>query len=168
MVDWTETLESAFRAAEAAGFPPFLEGPHRSTAFNASPYSVTLAALAAGQALAGRRVWIDRLIAVLDRLPQSGAEAQFVLLGGSLLDAGADPKDLDCVIFYRSATSAPLGDLAALQARACAEGVDARLMPSDGDPLVFARALLFYGMLYSASRDLRLRRGVVLVDCRAP
>jgi hypothetical protein len=56
--------------------------------------------------------------------------------------------------------------LATLQAAAKARGLDLRLLPLDGDPLLLIKTVSFFSMLYSKNEGERtIIRGLVLVDC---
>lgn len=162
-----EVMESCFRQAEALDFPPFVTAERQSTPVNATPYLVSLSALVAGQALARRKRFIDELAVTLDELSDAGGQGVAALLGGSAIGPKPNPGDLDCALFYRwSAGTADVAALARLQRSAKARGLDLRLLPVDGDPLLLIKTVSFFSMLYSKNEGERtIIRGLVLVDC---
>lgn len=172
ITDFLEVQHRLFLDAQSRDFPPFLTPERQSTPLNASPYLTTLESLRSGVALPTRAKLVRKLIAQLDALYTVGIDALFVLIGGSAIGPKPSPSDMDCVIFYELAegAAAPRFEIKLLQIQreAKSAGLDLRFMPADGDPLILARTLLFYGMLYSKSEgSLLIERGLVLVDCRA-
>ncbi len=76
-------LESQYQRARECGFPAFVQSIDESTPLNATPYVVSLRQFVAGDWPAGRRALLDALLATIARLPQHGARAEIVLVGGS-------------------------------------------------------------------------------------
>ena len=159
---WTEL----FPQAEAAGFPPFLTEVKASSPLNASPYVTSLEDLRAGRALPARREQVRRLVDYLTMLAAHGVQCDFMVLGGSLLDASRTPRDIDALFLYRARDGFDTAGLRDLQIAAEKFRIDARLAPIDGDMLPALKITLFMAMLYSTDRSGSLARGVVLVDCR--
>ena len=157
-----------FSAAQALGFPPWLDGPEMATPVNATPWQTCLSAVRRGAALAHRAGWTALLCAAVDALACRKVSAVAALVGGSVLDRDAQPRDLDCVIFYAAdAAGGDLGWLGAFQQEQQAAGLDLRLVPADADPLILVRAASFFTTLYAASRSGPVPpRGLVLIDCR--
>ena len=162
-------LKASFDQAEALGFPPFV-GPERaSTPLNSTPYVAHLDALREGAILSNRAHLAAELIAALDEMPSLGMVAEAVLIGGSAIGPKIDPSDMDCVIFYRRAAGDAFraDSLAEHQRRFKTRRLDARLIPSDGDPLLMMKALSFFTTLYSKNAGAtEIVRGLVLIDCR--
>lgn len=100
-----------------------------------------------------------------------------ILIGGSFNDlANPAPGDVDCLMLYRRARpNRPVGakGLAELQRRAKVGRVDVRFLPLDTDPLALVKALSYFTILYSKDKhafdqaDVRLVRGLLLLDCRS-
>lgn len=162
-------MRNAFKLAERRGFPQFI-GPERSsTPLNASPYSIALSEIRHGSALGHRRGLMALLIDCVDDLLTRNVEPVAALLGGSAIGPKADPSDLDCVIFY-TATRDIVADfswMADYQVRSKAAGLDMRMAPLDGDPLLLIRIVSFFSTLYIKNAgESSIVRGLVLVDCR--
>jgi hypothetical protein len=162
-----DLMGACFQEAEARDFPPFLTAERQSTPVNATPYVVSLSDLVAGRALARRKRFVAELAATVEALKGLGAEGVAALLGGSAIGPKPEPGDLDCALFYRWVEGRPVAAaLATLQAAAKARGLDLRLLPLDGDPLLLIKTVSFFSMLYSKNEGERtIIRGLVLVDC---
>jgi hypothetical protein len=160
-------LESQYQRARECGFPAFVQSIDESTPLNATPYVVSLRQFVAGDWPAGRRALLDALLATIARLPQHGARAEIVLVGGSFLDASRSPRDLDAALFYSRCGDAP-PDLAQLQDELRASCLDLRLLPLDIAPVMVLKMALYFGVLYTRGREAQPQlRGLVLVDCTA-
>jgi hypothetical protein len=162
-----DLMNACFQQAEARDFPPFLTGERQSTPVNATPYVVNLSDLVAGRALARRKRFVKELASAVGALKAMGAEGVAALLGGSAIGPKPEPGDLDCALFYRWVEGRAAADsLADLQTSAKARGLDLRLLPVDGDPLLLIKTVSFFSMLYSKNAGERtIVRGLVLVDC---
>jgi len=162
-----DLMDACFQQAEARDFPPFVTTERQSTPVNATPYVVGLSDLVAGRALARRKRFVAELAAAVEALRGLGAEGVAALLGGSAIGPKPEPGDLDCALFYRWVEGRPaVAALAALQTTAKARGLDLRLLPLDGDPLLLIKTVSYFSMLYSKNEGERtIIRGLVLVDC---
>lgn len=160
--------QACFRQAEIQGFPPFVSPERLSTPINATPYLIDLSSLVAGEGLANRRPFIEALAATVRALDAIGGQAVAALLGGSAIGPKPDPGDLDCALFYRWVDgTADAAALKRLQTASRAHGLDLRLLPLDGDPLLLIKTISYFSMLYSKNEGERtIVRGLVLVDCR--
>jgi hypothetical protein len=162
-------LKESREAAAALHFPPFI-GPERaSTPLNATPYLAHVDDLRKGIFLSNRAPFVAELLAVLDQLVNFNAVPVAALLGGSAIGPKPDPGDLDCVVFYEQAASREVDAIGAdaLRRAAKGRGLDMRLVPMDGDPLLLLKTMSYFSMLYSKEEgDLKIIRGLVLIDCR--
>lgn len=167
-----------FEEAEQLGFPVFLTAVADSSPLNASPY---LAGYEKLKELAAR--WRPRhallveLEDVRTRSQQYGIAVEAILIGGSFTEFSKPaPGDIDCVMFYRQAHVGEPVDakgLADLRRRAIRRMVDVRFLPLDGDPLALVKSLCYFTILFSKDKhavdqaDVRLVRGLLLLDCRS-
>ena len=164
-----KTIDASRIAAEALAFPPFVGPERESTPLNASPYVARLDDLREGRFLSNREAFVRQFVAVVDELPLFGVRAVAALLGGSAIGPKPDPGDLDAVIFYES-VGGQAPDAGGLRAhiKSCkARGLDLRVMPIDGDPVITLKTVSFFTMLYSKNEgSMTIVRGLVLIDCR--
>ncbi len=118
--------------------------------------------------LSNRAAFLAELSVGLDQLQSIGARPVAVLIGGSAIGPKPNPSDLDCVLFYEVIEGeSPSKHLSKLQKQLKSRGIDARLIPIDGDPLLLIKAVSFFTTLYSKnSGSLEIVRGLVLLDCR--
>jgi hypothetical protein len=163
--------------AEAAGFPAFLTPVALSNPLNATPYLLSYERF---EAWAGawpvRRRQVAALGDILRRAEAGGVSVEALFVGGSFTDtANPAPGDLDCLLLYRQADPGRVVDVAALaglQSVARQEGVDARFIPVDGDPLVLIKTVSYFTLLYAKRKtapdepEVRIVRGLLLVDCQ--
>lgn len=167
--DIRRILHDSRNAAAALHFPPFV-GPERdSTPLNATPYVAHLDDLREGTFLSNRAPFVAELIAALERLGDLGMAPVAALLGGSAIGPKPDPGDLDCIIFYEQAPGQQVRAEggAAFRSKAKARGLDCRLVPIDGDPVLLLKTVSYFSMLFSKKEgSLRIERGLVLIDCR--
>jgi hypothetical protein len=164
-----QTLRASRDRAFELDFPPFV-GPERgSTPLNATPYLAHISDVQEDGFLSNRVGFIDKLAVGLEQLRAIGATPVAALLGGSAIGPKPDPSDLDCAIFYEVKPGTnPAAQFGALQARFKQSGIDARLMPMDGDPLLLMKAVSFFTTLYCKNAgSLQIVRGLVLLDCRS-
>lgn len=134
---------------------------------NATPYVVTLERFLSEDWADERRGMLDALVAAIARLRNEGLGVELLLVGGSFLDPGKTPRDLDCVIFYSRPTEITL-DLVSWQDEQRALKLDLRLLPIDIDPVIVLKTALFFGVLYSRGSGTHTQlRGLLLVDCAA-
>ena len=154
--------------AETGGFPRFLGPIETSTPLNAAPYMVPLWRLREGDFMSSRRPFIEKLIAVLDELAIEEIAPQAILIGGSILSEAVNPADLDGVIFYRSERAeslAPMGLRQKLEEWK-SRGLDVRLIPADGSPVLLIKIAAYFMSLYTSQRRGRpAPRGPILIDC---
>jgi hypothetical protein len=154
--------------AQSKGFPRFLTSVHASNPVNATPYIVPLWRLREADFMSNRRAFLDRLILVLDQLASRDVMPVAVLVGGSVLTAKPDPGDLDAIVFYRLEGNgvqaiATFGEAGAQWRRA---GLDLRLIPADGSPLLLIKTVSFFTTLFGCRRDGSPEPGgLLLVDC---
>lgn len=160
-------LDKHFVEAKRQGFPAFPKDIPSCTPLNATPYVVSLERFLSEDWTDERRVLLSGLVAAMDRLRGEGLGVELLLVGGSFLDPGKTPNDLDCVIFYSRPTEIAL-DLVAWQDDQKAAGLDLRLLPIDIDPVVVLKTALFFGVLYTRGSEAHPQlRGLLLVDCSA-
>lgn len=159
-------LKDHYRRAAGSGFPAFLGDVSDSNPINSTPYVVGLGDFLSEPLPMAKLALRDTLSAALAKLPGFGLQAEIVLIGGSFLRLDAEPRDLDCVVYY-SRSGEIAGDLPAWQAEQKSRGLDLRLIPLEMDPVMVLKTALFFGALYGADRGEAqgVRRGLVLVDC---
>lgn len=162
----------AFERAALTGFALFPDGVPSANPVNAAPYVCTPAQLAAVCTSDPRRAaLIGSWSQMLGSLASLGLDPVFSLVGGSVLDkARGMPGDFDCIVFYRCLAQAGggPGQLADLACEAARDGIDARFVPIDGPPIVLAKSLAFFTLLYAQARPGRACHGLVLVDHDTP
>jgi hypothetical protein len=123
---------------------------------NTAPFSIRIRELL--DALEGdtsRRQLLFRLLRGIQE--QSEIKILYALVGGSFTDLNsAIPRDLDCLLFYKSERSANCTchtqDLRKLRHRLFANGIDARLTPVDAGPEHIVSLTAFCSLLYSQFR----------------
>lgn len=161
-----------FAEALHHGFPRFLGDIADSNPLNAAPYVCTYGALRNELGTwPGRKNFLDHLSDILNKARHIGLLVDVILLAGSIIDANNEtPKDLDCVIFYKYAEQGALINVRAvadLQNAARRLGVDARFVPIDADPVLFVKAVSYFTILYTASKQgQKAALGPLLIDCR--
>jgi hypothetical protein len=168
-VDIQRILRESRDAAAAMYFPPFVGPERESTPLNSTPYLAHLDDLREGTFLSNRASFVAELIVALDQLGALGMVPVAVLLGGSAIGPKPDPSDLDCVVFYEQAPDQDVRISHANDFRHSAKmrGLDIRLVPMDGDPLLLLKTVSYFSMLYSKKEgSLQILRGLVLIDCR--
>ena len=162
-------LENSIEIARVSGFPPLWSPDHFNTPINASPYVVRMAQfLSIAGRWEGRQALADNLRMALEQ--ESLVAPELILIGGSFMDSlVVAPNDIDTVWLYRAREDLAV-DAKALrdrQVRLKASRVDARFIPSDGDPLVLVKAIAFFTLLYSKGKTSReISRGMLLLDLR--
>ena len=166
----TQIQAENFRLAQERGFPVFLTPERQSTPLTATPFVTTLSDIRSGAALGHRNLLMTKLLRAVDHLPDLNLKATMILIGGSTIGSKPDPSDVDAVVFYEAQGNPSQGfakNLATIQKTSKQNDADIRFIPSDGDQIILARALIYYGMLYSKSEgSMNIERGLVLVDCR--
>jgi hypothetical protein len=163
-----QLLQDCFKHAAERGFPAFLGPVSGSTPLNATPYVTSLSDVRSGAALPHRSDLMQGLVAAVDEMRAHGIEPLAVLIGGSVLDAKAAARDLDCVIFYSRTADLelPAKWLKAAQCRWRDCRLDARLIPADASPLLLIKTVSFFTALYSQNKTSGPHaRGLVLIDC---
>jgi len=162
-------MREAFAQAERLHFPQFVGPEGASTPINATPYVASLSDLRQKNALKHRGRLMALLVQCVDDLRGRGVDPVAALLGGSAIGPKADPSDLDCVVFYEARRHGirDFSWMAGFQMSSKAKGLDLRLMPLDGDPILLIKAISFFSTLYVKNAgDNKIIRGLVLVDCR--
>lgn len=153
--------------AASRGYPAFLSGEAASNPINATPYVADLSELRDGGYLRSGAELLDPLCESISDLVATGAQPLAVLIGGSALEPGREPKDLDCVVFYTGSPADGKASIAHWLEAARARSLDIRLVPIDGDPVLALKSALFFGALYARRRgDTDPGKGLLLVDCR--
>ncbi len=154
-----------FQTASAAGFPAFLDDVEKSQIHNSTPYLTSWQDFVDGAVISADHALKHSFIAAIAELQFSGVSVEAILLGGSVLTPGKIAKDLDAAIFYSVPSNTDL-TLIEWQFSKRRDGLDLRLIPIDIDPIVALKSAIFFGVLYTRSRDgADLRRGMVLIDC---
>jgi hypothetical protein len=164
-----EIMRMAFAEAQRLNFPQFVGPEGASTPINATPYVVSLNDLRQKSALKHRGRLMALLVKCIEDLRELGVDPVAALLGGSAIGPKANPSDLDCVIFYEARRDGirDFSWMARFQMASKAEGLDLRLIPLDGDPILLIKAISFFSTLYVKNAgDNKIIRGLVLVDCR--
>lgn len=174
----TMTFASAYKAkllleyqhAMQKGFIPFPYGIEASDPLNSTPFSVDIRAFHDFSLVSNaREKLVNSLTNWLAELELNGIKPLAFMIGGSFLDFSIpNPRDLDCVIFYKKSDAHGMLDaewLSNSRSRAKAQGLDARLVPTDGDLTVLLRSAMYFSALYGASKTGQPMRGVVLVEC---
>lgn len=167
-----ERTEAFFREAAARDLPPFLTDTGQSTPLNATPYLLRYELF---RDMASQ--WTGRagLAAELDMLIQTvearGLAVDAVLIGGSFTELDKpEIGDIDCLLYYRisaDAVEVSLAGLGDIQRAAKSRGVDARLVPLDGDPLALVKLTSYFTILYSKHKNAQeIVRCLLLLDCR--
>lgn len=167
--DLGSVMRRSFKLAESQNFPHFV-GPERaSTPINSSPYMVALSDVRNGKVLKRRDRLMTIFLRCVDTLSARGIEPVAALLGGSAIGPKPNPSDLDCVLFYRADRDSirDFSWMASFERASKSDGLDVRLVPLDGDPVLLIKIASFFSTLYvkNAGED-RIVRGLVLVDCR--
>lgn len=166
-----EIMTNTYSEAIKKGFPPFLHPEWQSTPVNASPYWVSVSRLVVDVDESQVR---SRLVAALIRARENvlrlGLCVDIAMVGGSFVEWGnPEPRDIDCVMFYSLSgnTSPDTATMRLIEQAANAAGVDMRLTPMDGDPMVLIRTVSFFTMLYMRRRrESDMPRAILLVDFR--
>lgn len=144
-------LGAAYGDAEQRGFPAFSANIRATTPINSLPYVTTFQRFRERYTDERRNQLLVRLDQVMQRARVLGVSIDYMLCGGSFTQLDKTPNDLDCVLFYRlspeAAVAAP--DLQQLQVVAIKAGVDCRLIPLDGSPLVLLKSAIYFGLLYA-------------------
>lgn len=156
-----------FQMAAESNLPLFQPDVQGSNPLNSSPYLVDFASFRDAFGQSPRRTkLVDQLQSMVAELRTGGIEIIACMIGGSMVDRGREPRDIDCIAFYRC-----LGNPAEAGARLAQTarqrhplGVDVRFVPVDSDPLILIKMTSYFTSLYSASRDGREPRfGQLLV-----
>ncbi|MGK6356622.1 DUF6932 family protein [Sphingomonas sp. DT-207] len=168
MLEVEAQLREWYLRAENLQFPMFVGPERESTPLNATPYVAHIRQVREGAILLKRSALLRQLIAAVDDLRASSVQPIAALLGGSAIGPKPDPSDLDCVIFYELPEQKDQArGFGAFQRHFKSHGLDLRLIPADGDPVLFIKAVSFFSALYAKNAgDDRIVRGLVLLDCR--
>ncbi|MCA0903892.1 DUF6932 family protein [Qipengyuania aquimaris] len=165
-------MDEAIDYARPLSFPAFPQGVEQSNPLNSAPYVFSWEAFASEFSFDEVRKARTLVLAqACRRMAEAGLRVEFIMVGGShIAREAARPKDLDCVIFYSVAQpdSADLAAIPHLQKGLLARRVDARLIPFDGAPILAAKMLGFFTLLYSSSKGAGNRKGMVLVEPPPP
>jgi len=162
----SELLDARFEKARGLGFPAFPDGVSESTPLNSAPYVISMAQLEALAADDNRREMVGQIGSVIRNLAESGVETRILLIGGSFLDHAKRPKDMDCVLFYVAGEDGVDMNLERYRLECHRSGLDVRFLPLDIDPILVLKTAIFFGLLYSRSKDQGAdARGCLLVQC---
>jgi hypothetical protein len=169
---YKEKLALEYRNAMEKDFIPFPYGIDASDPLNSTPFCAGLSAFHDFALISdARKKLVASLTDWLADLKCNGLTPLAVMVGGSFLDCSIpNPHDLDCVIFYRKSDGAERLDpqwLSGSRSRAMAQGLDARLVPTDADLIVLLRSAIYFSALYGQSKNGRPARGVVLINCKS-
>lgn len=157
-------FEYAFQEAARSGFPAYLRPVEESQPANSAPYVTRLSRLTEVFQDNERQRLIRALEELISSLSAAGNTAHSLLIGGSFLDLNAKPKDLDALVLCEAGSS--LKAALELVEIARPSGLDLRLYPIDGNPIVVVKMVSFFTLLYTSSRaDHKRRNGIILVDC---
>src|SRR5690606_7906078 len=80
-----------------------------------------------------------RLENTIDQMLQHGIRPRLALVGGSFTNPCAQPRDLDCALFYECGANAIASALPKLAAEATKYDVDMRLIPLDASPALMLK-----------------------------
>lgn len=150
-----EQLSADYGSAAKIGFPLFPQAIESSTPLNSSPYAISYDHFLRGETVtcARRATLISSFAEVVSRLPTAGIVPVAAIVGGSYLRLDREPRDLDCVIFYRrSVESRPSVSIQHIQNEFKSVDIDARLVPFDASPTLVLKAAMFFGCLYAVDR----------------
>lgn len=154
-----------YRNAAEMGFPAFPCSVDDCSPINATPYVSSRTDFFAEDIPPIKRRLRDVLAEALDAMPSIGLTPEIVMIGGSFLVPDAEPKDLDCVVFYSREEASP-ANLPRWQRQWGGRGLDMRLIPIGMDPVMVLKSALFFGALYARNRARpEQARGIVLLDC---
>jgi hypothetical protein len=166
LVALTEALSAAYDCGKQQGFPAFPLGIQSSNPLNSTPYLGGICDMDACGCDPSRRQLVLHIHSLLRVLRRISVEPVALLVGGSFLRVTEQPKDLDCVLFYK-ADGDVARDLFRYQKGIAKVGVDLRFVPIDSDPLIALKSAIYFGTLYSMRKgDDPGRPGAVLFDCR--
>jgi len=107
---------------------------------------------------------------LLDRLSSKGISVSAFLIGGGFvrrLRDGSKPNDIDGLALYTVAH--PSSDVAIALAAAVRDAkklhIDMRFCPMDANPLIMAKSLVFYSVLFSKSEgNMEIENGLILYE----
>lgn len=142
---------------------------YASSPSTSSPYVITDSKLRALLGVnPGRRHLADRLLTAKIELSRH-CLVHAILLGGSFVRLSKSaPKDCDGVVFYSLRESSdPDEAISGIETTVNtlkSQGLDLRVVPVDGDPLVTIKAACYFSLLYSADRfDREVKHGSLLL-----
>lgn len=157
-----------FRRSQSAPNPAFPKGIEHSNPIDSAPYVIDWATFDAAYGRSGsRRERTSALSSACMALYDRGVELEYILVGGSHIDSMCQvPHDLDCVLFYRLSPGAalPPNFLIELQLDLKQLSVDVRLVPADGPPILLAKMLGYFTLLYSRDRQSDAPKHMVLIE----
>lgn len=161
-----DVLEGHYRAARDRGLPTFGDNIRQSTPLNAAPYVLGSERFRSDFGTSPRRVaLLAQLDLLLEEVRGEALVPLFLLTGGSFVDnANPEPGDMDGAIFYTAGMPPAPGALSAIQRRGIEKGLDVRLIPFDTNPLLVAKTLGFFSLLYSQPWGTGPTRAILIVD----
>lgn len=152
-------------AARDAGLPPFTAPLGRETPLDSSPYVYDVARFA--DAFAGseqRRVLLTALLTRVAALEQAGIRVDLLLVGGSFLRLGQEPRDIDALGVYTLTCDPEAGAAALSQAMARGDMADLHLCPADAHPAVLIKRAIYFSNTFAYDKGTgALDRGIVMV-----
>lgn len=161
-------LYACFDKAKEKSYPIFPYGIQKSTPLNSAPYVIDWSRfieIFGKQGLRSRQA--DYLSESIKELNIHGIDIYFILVGGSFTNINnKSPRDMDCIMFYRIniAEEECVSLLQDTQKRLKERTVDARLIPGDSDPIIFAKSISFFTLLFSQYKDNKDSRSLLLVE----
>ena len=165
-------MDQAIDHARPRSFAAFPKGVEQSNPLNGAPYIFSWEAFVSEFSFDEvRKARTSILAQACAKLADAGLRVEFIMIGGGhIAREAARPKDLDCVIFYsvEQPDTADLAMIPDLQKALLARRVDARLVPFDGAPVLAAKMVGFFTLLYSSTKGADDRKGMVLVEPPLP
>lgn len=165
--DVTPDLRDVF----AKGVPAYLQAVDLSSPTNSSPYRMTAADL---RSAFKDDPWRLELLANVDlligSLANKGISVSGFLIGGGFVRRirdGSKPNDIDGLALYT--VTNPSSDVATTLAAAVRDAkklhIDMRFCPMDANPLITAKSLIFYSVLFSKSEgSMEIENGLILYE----
>jgi hypothetical protein len=152
-------------AARDAGLPPFMAPLGKETPLDSSPYVYDIACFA--NAFAGsehRRALLSTLLARIAALEQAGIRIDLLLVGGSFLCLGPEPRDIDALGVYTLTCDTEAGAAVLSQAIGSGDTADLHLCPADAHPAVLIKRAIYFSNTFAYDKGTgALDRGIVMV-----
>lgn len=156
-------------AFEQPRLPIFPRAIKECTTADSSPYLCSVDELTRRYGFNPHRLHlIDQLASFAGQSYDIGVKIGALLIGGSFLDQSIDqPRDIDCLVYYRIDAQADAVDAIISQWNALRRGfpLDVKLCPTDAGPLTIIKRSIFFSNLFSIDKaTLVLERGTILVE----